>query len=70
MCFLYADTGLRWLTRHALGYQYAAYYVSDVANVSVRHPTLARRAFGGENKAWESFSFMDYNQTEDDGHDM
>ncbi len=52
------------------GFQYAAYYISDALNTSVRHPALARRALNGTNKAWESFSFTDYNQTEDDGHDM
>ncbi|RPD58194.1 hypothetical protein L227DRAFT_577242 [Lentinus tigrinus ALCF2SS1-6] len=52
------------------GYQYAAYYISDASNTSVRHPTLARRALKGTSKAWESFSFTDYNQTEDDGHDI
>lgn len=52
------------------GYQYAAYYISDSLNASVRHPSLARRALVGNDTAWESFSFLDYNQTEDDGHDM
>ncbi|KAI0739434.1 hypothetical protein C8Q80DRAFT_1274495 [Daedaleopsis nitida] len=52
------------------GYQYAAYYVTDMANTSVRHPSLARRALKGEVTTWESFSFTDYNQTEDDGHDV
>ncbi|KAI0665592.1 hypothetical protein C8Q78DRAFT_986159 [Trametes maxima] len=52
------------------GYQYAAFYVNDAANASVRHPSLARRALKGQNTTWESFSFTDYNQTEDDGHDI
>ncbi|KAM5540076.1 hypothetical protein V8D89_006216 [Ganoderma adspersum] len=52
------------------GYQYAAYYISDTSNASVRHPSLARRALTGNDTAWESFSFLDYNQTEDDGHDI
>ncbi|KAI0327452.1 hypothetical protein GY45DRAFT_1256975 [Cubamyces sp. BRFM 1775] len=52
------------------GYQYAAFYVDDANNASVRHPSLARRALTGQNTAWESFSFMDYNQTDDDGHDI
>ena len=53
-----------------LGYQYAAFYVTDAANASVRHPSLSRRALSGAKKDWETFSFLDYNQTEDDGHDM
>ncbi|CDO73884.1 hypothetical protein BN946_scf185016.g41 [Trametes cinnabarina] len=52
------------------GYQYAAYYVADAQNVSVRHPSLARRALKGYDTAWDSFSFTDYNQTDDDGHDV
>lgn len=53
-----------------LGYQYAAFYVDDANNASVRHPSLARRALSGQSTAWESFSLMDYNQTDDDGHDV
>ncbi|KAI0631533.1 hypothetical protein C8Q77DRAFT_1127375 [Trametes polyzona] len=52
------------------GYQYAAFYVNDAANASVRHPSLARGALKGQKTGWESFSFTDYNQTEDDGHDI
>ncbi|KAI0821726.1 hypothetical protein BC628DRAFT_1422357 [Trametes gibbosa] len=52
------------------GYQYAAFYVNDLSNSSVRHPSLARRAIKGQNTVWESFSFLDYIQTEDDGHDI
>ncbi|KAI8995242.1 hypothetical protein BD414DRAFT_506060 [Trametes punicea] len=52
------------------GYQYAAFYVADSSNSSVRHPSLARRALKGHETAWESFSFTDYNQTDDDGHDI
>ncbi|KAI0364621.1 hypothetical protein BV20DRAFT_974177 [Pilatotrama ljubarskyi] len=52
------------------GYQYAAFYVNDASNASVRHPSLGRRALKGHNTAWETFSFTDYNQTEDDGHDV
>ena len=51
------------------GYQYAAFYVNDGLNASVRHPSLARRALKGQKSTWETFSFTDYNQTEDDGHD-
>ncbi|TBU45349.1 hypothetical protein BD309DRAFT_1017869 [Dichomitus squalens] len=52
------------------GYQYAAFYVSDASNASVRHPSLARRALTGSNITWETFSFLDYNQTDDDGHNI
>ena len=58
------------ICRSIEGYQYAAYYISDTTNASVRYPSLARRALAGENTAWDSFSLLDYNQTEDDGHDM
>lgn len=50
-----------------IGYQYAVFYVEDVANASVRHPSVSRRALTG---AWETFIMSDYNQTDDDGHDM
>ncbi|OSC98641.1 hypothetical protein PYCCODRAFT_1439153 [Trametes coccinea BRFM310] len=52
------------------GYQYAAFYVVDASNASVRHPSLARRPLKGPKTTWESFSFTDYNQTDDDGHDI
>lgn len=64
--FLRIRRALNWFT----GYQYAAFYVNDAVNASVRHPSLARRALKGDKTSWESFSFADYNQTEDDGHDM
>lgn len=53
------------------GYQYAVFYLTDALNASVRHPSISRRALTGEHRAkgWETFSFMDYNQTDDDGHD-
>ena len=53
------------------GYQYAVFYLADTVNASVRHPSISRRAITGEGtkKGWESFSFMDYDQTDDDGHD-
>ena len=57
-------------SRRVPGYQYAAYYIEDATNASVRHPSLARRALTGDNKEWESFTFTDFNQTLDDGHDM
>ena len=50
------------------GYQYAAFYVTDAVNASVRHPSLSRRALSGDKTSWETFSFTEYNQTDDDGH--
>ncbi|KAK7471035.1 hypothetical protein VKT23_002450 [Stygiomarasmius scandens] len=49
------------------GYQYAAFWSPDIANVSVRHAHIARRLLPEGD--WQGFEFMDYNQTEDDGHD-
>jgi len=49
------------------GYQYAAFWSPDIANVSVRHAHVARRLLPDGD--WQGFEFMDYNQTEDDGHD-
>ncbi|VDB84608.1 unnamed protein product [Peniophora sp. CBMAI 1063] len=51
------------------GYQYASLWVEDASNSSVRHATLTRRALSSSNATWESLTFTDYNQTEDDGHD-
>ncbi|KAH9933964.1 uncharacterized protein BXZ73DRAFT_46129 [Epithele typhae] len=52
------------------GYQYAAFYVPDASNTSIRHPSLSRRALAGAAKNWETFSFTEYNQTDDDGHNV
>ncbi|KAI0070434.1 hypothetical protein K474DRAFT_1608722 [Panus rudis PR-1116 ss-1] len=53
------------------GYQYAAFYEPDSANTSVHHPTFSRRSVKGRSASkWEKFTLSDYNQTEDDGHDV
>ena len=56
------------------GYQYAAFWITDAVNASVRHPSLSRRTLStsvnASDPSWETFTFTDYNQTEDDGHDM
>ncbi|ETW76405.1 lignin expressed protein lep1 [Heterobasidion irregulare TC 32-1] len=56
------------------GYQYAAFWTTDAANASVRHPSLSRQTLSASVNAsdptWETFTFTDYNQTEDDGHDI
>ena len=51
-------------------YQYVAYYTSQRPDEpSTRLVTLSRRCLSrGENHAWESFCFKDYEQTTDDGH--
>ncbi|KAA1470785.1 hypothetical protein DENSPDRAFT_858561 [Dentipellis sp. KUC8613] len=60
-------------------YQYAVFWVADTANASVRHPSMSRRALTSKKRSvensspsgnWETFTFTDYNQTEDDGHDI
>ncbi|KAF8063369.1 hypothetical protein FPV67DRAFT_1506236 [Lyophyllum atratum] len=54
------------------GYQYALFWVADSANSSVRHASVSRRPLhrGQRSGDWESFILTDYNQTEDDGHDI
>lgn len=55
------------------GYQYAAFWLADTSNSSVRHPSVSRRDLSADPSSpgeWDTFTFMDYNQTEDDGHDM
>ena len=49
------------------GFQYAVLWV-PTANASVRHAAIRRRAL--PDGAWEGFEFTDYDQTDDDGHDM
>ncbi|CAL1702651.1 unnamed protein product [Somion occarium] len=51
------------------GYQYAVFYEVDALNTSVRHPRISRRSLS-TSSGWETFSLSDYNQTEDDGHDI
>ncbi|EIM80651.1 uncharacterized protein STEHIDRAFT_115529 [Stereum hirsutum FP-91666 SS1] len=55
------------------GYQYAAFWLADTSNSSVRHPSVSRRDLSADPSSpgeWDTFTFMDYNQTEDDGHDI
>ncbi|KIJ67199.1 hypothetical protein HYDPIDRAFT_127044 [Hydnomerulius pinastri MD-312] len=52
------------------GFQYAVHWTADTANVSVRHASISRRPIVPESGAWETFTLMDYNQTDDDGHDI
>ncbi|KAF9069004.1 hypothetical protein BDP27DRAFT_1421429 [Rhodocollybia butyracea] len=49
------------------GFQYAVLWV-PTANVSVRHAAIRRRLLPDGD--WEGFEFSDYNQTDDDGHDI
>ncbi|KAG6828246.1 hypothetical protein H0H92_008680 [Tricholoma furcatifolium] len=48
------------------GYQYAAFWLTDSTNVSIRHATISRRMLKNGNGKWESAVLNDYNQTEDD----
>ncbi|KAI0804604.1 hypothetical protein BC629DRAFT_1192226 [Irpex lacteus] len=50
-------------------YQYAVFWAASATNASVRHANVARRSLKPSGK-WESFALADYNQTEDDGHDI
>ena len=50
------------------GYQYAAFWTPSLQNDSVRHATLSRRYL--PSGLWETLVLDDYNQTEDDGHDV
>ncbi|KAI0065217.1 hypothetical protein BV25DRAFT_1880942 [Artomyces pyxidatus] len=56
------------------GHQYAVFWVDDALNSSVRHLSMSRRHLTSEHSPsfnnWQTFTFMDYNQTEDDGHDI
>ena len=56
------------------GYQYAVFWVADALNVSIRHASVSRRPVMGDlqglyQSRWETFTFTDYDQTDDDGHD-
>lgn len=55
--------------KHFPDYQYAVFWAASATNASVRHANVARRSLKPSGK-WESFALTDYNQTEDDGHDM
>lgn len=50
------------------GFQYAVLWVATPSNASVRHAGIRRRPLPDGD--WEGFEFQDYNQTDDDGHDM
>ncbi|KAH7918465.1 hypothetical protein BV22DRAFT_1076219 [Leucogyrophana mollusca] len=54
------------------GYQYAVHWVADAANVSVRYACVSRRALTGASGSgdWETLTLTDYEQTDDDGHDI
>ncbi|KAI5121544.1 hypothetical protein M0805_002603 [Coniferiporia weirii] len=56
------------------GFQYAAFYdASTSANASVRYVSVARRDLSqstSSNATWEKLTLTDYNQTDDDGHDI
>ncbi|KAJ3873865.1 hypothetical protein F5051DRAFT_431824 [Lentinula edodes] len=49
------------------GFQYAVLWV-PTANSSVRNAAIRRRSLPDGD--WEGFVFTDYNQTDDDGHDI
>lgn len=49
------------------GFQYAVLWV-PTANSSVRNAAIRRRSLPDGD--WQGFVFTDYNQTDDDGHDM
>lgn len=51
------------------GYQYAVFWTADATNMSVRHASVSRRNLKTAS-VWETFTLPDYNQTDDDGHDV
>lgn len=51
------------------GYQYAVFWTADPANESVRHASVSRRSIQAPTD-WETFTLPDYDQTDDDGHDV
>ncbi|EPQ53231.1 hypothetical protein GLOTRDRAFT_140106 [Gloeophyllum trabeum ATCC 11539] len=52
-------------------YQYAVHYLPSTTNASVRHPALSRRALDGSSSGpWQTATFADYDQTDDDGHNI
>ncbi|KAI0085218.1 hypothetical protein BDY19DRAFT_452721 [Irpex rosettiformis] len=50
-------------------YQYAVFWTASTTNASIRQANVARRSLNPSGK-WQSFVLTDYNQTEDDGHDV
>ena len=51
------------------GYQYAVFWTPSPANASVRHACVSRRDLKASS-AWETFTLTDYDQTDDDGHNV
>ena len=51
------------------GYQYAVFWTPSPANASVRHACVSRRDLRARS-AWETFTLTDYDQTDDDGHNV
>ncbi|EKM51248.1 uncharacterized protein PHACADRAFT_213112 [Phanerochaete carnosa HHB-10118-sp] len=52
-----------------LGYQYAVFWTADATNASIRHASVSRRDLR-MSSLWETFTLSDYNQSDDDGHDV
>ncbi|KIJ31449.1 hypothetical protein M422DRAFT_185901 [Sphaerobolus stellatus SS14] len=56
------------------GYQYAVFYGSDATATATtpRHVSVARRSLASlaSQAQWETLTLTDYNQTDDDGHDI
>jgi hypothetical protein len=52
------------------GQQYAAFWTPSPDNSSVRHISLSRRSLLESEPQWDTITLTDYNQTEDDGHDI
>ncbi|KAI0337868.1 hypothetical protein BDW22DRAFT_1339134 [Trametopsis cervina] len=50
-------------------YQYAVFWQAEAANNSIRHASISRRALEPSGQ-WETFVLPDYDQTDDDGHDI
>jgi hypothetical protein len=51
------------------GYHYAVFWTPSLTNASVRHASISRRNLSSSS-AWETFALTDYNQTDDDGHNV
>ncbi|KAJ8509343.1 hypothetical protein ONZ45_g8479 [Pleurotus djamor] len=54
------------------GFQYAAFWQATPSNASIRHAVISRRSLdaSSNDRRFESLTLTDYNQTEDDGHDI
>ena len=52
-----------------VGYQYSVFWTPNPANESVRHASVSRRNLQAST-SWETFTLPDYDQTDDDGHDV